>query len=79
MLFRSRCELDQHANLQTWDLVEPLNNVNIVGSRLVFHYKHDASGNIVAHKTRLVVQGFSQAEGIDYNETFSPTAKLSAI
>ena len=45
----------------------------------MFHYKHDASGNIVACKTRLVAQGFSQAEGIDYNETFSPTAKLSAI
>ena len=72
-------ELDQHANLWTWDLVEPPSNVNIVGSRLVFHYKHDTSGNIVVCKTRLVVQGFSQAEDIDYNETFSPTAKLSAI
>ena len=72
-------ELDQHANLQTWDLVGLPNNVNIVGSRLVFHYKHDASGNIIARKTRLVAQSFSQAEGIDYNETFSPTAKLSAI
>ena len=45
----------------------------------MFHYKHDAGGNIIACKTRLVTQGFSQAEGIDYNETFSPTAKLSAI
>jgi Reverse transcriptase (RNA-dependent DNA polymerase) len=45
----------------------------------VFHYKHDASGMVVAHKTRLVAQGFSQAEGIDYNEVFSPTTKLSAI
>jgi Reverse transcriptase (RNA-dependent DNA polymerase) len=44
-----------------------------------FYLKHDASGKIVAHKTRLVTQGFSQAEGINYNEMFSPTAKLSAI
>lgn len=72
-------ELDQYANLHTWDLVKPLDNANIVGSKLVFHYKHDASGKVTAYKTRLVAQGFSQAEGIDYNETFSPTAKLSAI
>ena len=45
----------------------------------MFHYKHDVSGNIIAPKTRLVAQGFSQAEGRDYNETFSPTAELSAI
>jgi Reverse transcriptase (RNA-dependent DNA polymerase) len=72
-------ELDQHATLRTWDLVEPPGGVNIVGSKLVFHYKHDANGNVVAHKTRLVAQGFTQTQGIDYNETFSPTAKLSAI
>jgi Reverse transcriptase (RNA-dependent DNA polymerase) len=71
-------ELDQHPTLRMWDLVEPPDGANIVGSRLVFHYKHDASSN-VAHKTRLVMQGFTQMQGIDYNETFSPTAKLSAI
>jgi hypothetical protein len=71
--------MEQHANLRTWDLVEPPDGVNIVGSKLVFHYKHDANGEVVNRKTRLVAQGFSQAEGIDYNETFSPTAKLSAI
>jgi Reverse transcriptase (RNA-dependent DNA polymerase) len=72
-------ELDQHTPLRTWDLVEPPDGANIVGSRLVFHYKHDVNGNVVAHKTRLVTQGFTQTLGIDYNETFSPTAKLSAI
>jgi hypothetical protein len=72
-------ELGQHATIGTWDLVEPPAGLNIVGSKLVFHYKRDANGKVVAHKTRLVAQGFSQAEGIDYNETFSPTAKLSAI
>jgi hypothetical protein len=74
-----KCELNQHAELRTWDLVEPPGGVNIVGSKLVFHYKHDTNGEIVNLKTRLVTQGFSQAEGIDYNETFSPTTKLSAI
>jgi Reverse transcriptase (RNA-dependent DNA polymerase) len=37
------------------------------------------TGSLVIHKSRVVAQGFSQAEGIDYNETFAPTAKLSTI
>jgi len=41
----------------------------------VLHYKHNAAGNIASRKARLV----AQAKGINYNETFSPTAKLSAI
>ena len=72
-------ELIQHANLRTWDLVEPPDGANIVGSRFVFHYKHDSSGKIAAYKARLIAQGFLQAAGIDYNETFSPTTKLSVV
>ena len=54
-------------------------DTNIIGSKFMLHYKHDDAGNIGSRKARLVAQGFTQAEGIDYNETFSPTAKLSAI
>ena len=72
-------ELEQHVNLRMWDLVEPPDGANIVGSRFVFHYKHDSSGKVAAYKTRLIAQGFSQAAGIDYDETFSPTTKLSTV
>jgi Reverse transcriptase (RNA-dependent DNA polymerase) len=72
-------ELQQHAEVGTWELVEPPKGANIVGSRVVLHYKHDATGSLVSRKSRVVAQGFSQAEGIDYNETFAPTAQLSAI
>ena len=72
-------ELDQHKRMGTWELVKPPDGANIVGSHFIFHYKHDAAGNIVSRKARLVAQGYTQAEGIDYKETFSPTAKLSAI
>ena len=74
-----RKELDQHERMGTWILVEPPPNANIVGSRMVLHYKRNATGHVASRKLRFVVQGFSQAEGIDYNETFAPTAKLSAI
>jgi hypothetical protein len=46
----------------TWVLVDPPDGMNIVGSKFVFHYKHDASGKILAHKTELIALGFSQGE-----------------
>ena len=72
-------ELDLHKELGTWTLVEPPEDANIVGSCLILRYKHDANGTIASRKTRFVAQGFLQAMGIDYNKTFVPTAKLSAI
>jgi len=73
------CKLEQLEQMGAWELVYPPKDANIVGSCFIFHYKHNATGEIASHKVRLVAQGFSQQEGIDYNETFSPTAKLSAI
>ena len=54
-------------------------NVYIVGSQIVLHYKLKKDGSINTCKSRLVAQGFTQWEGIDYNDTFSFTAKLTAI
>jgi len=73
------CELKQLEQMGAWELVDPPKGMNIVGSCFVFHYKHNADGEIASHKVRLVAQGFSQQESINYSETFSPTAKLSAI
>ena len=41
--------------------------------------KQDAHGTIVRNKARLVAQGYSQVEGIDYGETFAPVARLESI
>lgn len=51
----------------------------IVGSKLVFKLKRDEQGNITRHKVRCVAQGFSQVQGIDYNETFSPTVRWATV
>jgi hypothetical protein len=72
-------EMSHHINAGTWELVDPPKGVNIIGSKVVMLYKHGPDGKIIAHKSRFVAQGFSQEAGIDYNETFSPTAKLTAI
>ncbi|KAL7282957.1 LOW QUALITY PROTEIN: hypothetical protein ACG7TL_002375 [Trametes sanguinea] len=63
----------------TYDLVEPPPNANIVGCRFVFRIKRDADGSITQFKARLVAQGYTQMPGVDFNETFAPVAKLSSI
>ena len=45
----------------------------------VYRNKVDEQGNVVRNKARLVAQGFCQAEGIDFDETFAPVARLEAI
>ena len=60
-------------------MITPPPNVNIIGSQIILCYKLDKDGSINTHKSRLVAQGFTQRGGINYNDTFSPTAKLTAI
>ena len=54
-------------------------SINIVGSRWVFKVKRKSDGSIDRFKARLVAQGFTQTHGVDYEEVFSPVARLSAI
>ena len=49
-----------------------------VGGRWVYALK-DGPGETVRHKARYVAKGYSQVEGIDYNETFSPTARMTSV
>ena len=67
-----------HEN-QTWELVPRPVGKNIVGSRWVFKIKRNADGSISRHKARLVAQGFTQEQGIDYDEVFSPVARSATI
>src|SRR6266702_2595793 len=51
---------------------------NVIGSKWVFKAKKDASGKVVRYKARLVAQGFSQVEGVDYFDTYTPVARLTS-
>src|SRR6266702_6193689 len=52
---------------------------NIVGSKWVFCIKRRPDGTIQKYKARVVTQGFTQVEGVDFDETFAPVAKFASL
>ncbi|CAJ2668748.1 unnamed protein product [Trifolium pratense] len=74
-----REELLQFEKNQVWLLVPSPTDHSIIGTRWVFRNKLDEEGKVIRNKARLVAQGYNQQEGIDYDETFAPVARLEAI
>ncbi|KAK1681779.1 hypothetical protein QYE76_042627 [Lolium multiflorum] len=73
-------ELNNFKRNKVWTLVEkPKECRNVIGTKWIFKNKQDEFGNIVRNKERLVAQGFSQVEGIDFGETYAPVARLESI
>ena len=72
-------ELNQFQRNDVWDLVPKPQHKNIIGTKWVFRNKLNEQGEVTRNKARLVAQGYSQQEGIDYSETFAPVARLEAI
>jgi hypothetical protein len=64
---------------QTWTLVEPPKNQQVIDNRWVYKIKRNEDGSVQKYKARLVARGFRQVAGIDYNETFSPVTKFDSI
>ena len=72
-------ELNQFKRNDVWDLVPKPQQKNIIRTKWVFRNKLNEQDDVVRNKARLVAQGYSQQEGIDYTKTFAPIARLEAI
>jgi hypothetical protein len=71
-------ELNNFKRNKVWSLVERPKQ-NIVGTKWVFHNKQDEFGVVTRNKVRLVAKGYSQVEGLNFEETFAPVARLESI
>ena len=74
-----QAELGEFERNKVWRLIPTPPDVSVVGLKWVFRNKLDKEGNVVRNKARLVVKGYFQQEGIDYEETFAPVARLEAV
>ncbi|GJX51587.1 putative ribonuclease H-like domain-containing protein [Tanacetum coccineum] len=72
-------ELLQFKLQKVWTLVDLSNGKRVVGTKWVYRNKKDERGIMIKNKARLVAQGYTQEEGIDYDEVFAPVARIEAI
>jgi hypothetical protein len=72
-------ELNNFTRNQVWELVERPKNYNVIGIKWVFRNKQNEDGIAVRNKARLVAQGYTQVEGLDFGETYASVARLEEI
>ncbi|GJW90982.1 retrovirus-related pol polyprotein from transposon TNT 1-94 [Tanacetum coccineum] len=72
-------DLNEFERLGVWELVPRPNKVMVVTLKWIYKVKLDELGGILKNKARLVARGYHQEEGIDFEESFSPVARLEAI
>ena len=74
-----RQEYNTFIKTNVWELVPLPLNVKAIWSKWHFPNKYDSEGDVTKHKARFVAKGYSQQQGIDYKDTYSPTTRLSTI
>nr|GEZ87746.1 copia protein [Tanacetum cinerariifolium] len=72
-------EPHQFIRLDVWELVSSLNGIKPLTLKWLFKNKHDEENTVIRNKTRLVVRGYRQEEGIDFEESFALVAQMEAI
>lgn len=64
---------------RVWEIVPRPEDESVITSNWIYKIKHAADGSIDKYKARFVARALSQLEGIDYEETFAPTARYTTI
>ncbi|GJR41026.1 retrovirus-related pol polyprotein from transposon TNT 1-94 [Tanacetum coccineum] len=75
-LFSMQEDLNEFEHLEVWELVPRPNKVMVITLKWTYKVKLDELGGILKNKAQLVARGYRQEEGIDFEEYFSPVARL---
>nr|GEX26429.1 hypothetical protein [Tanacetum cinerariifolium] len=72
-------ELHQFDRLDVWELVDRPLCTNVINLKWLWKNKRDKENTVIRNKSRLVVKGYAQKEGVDFEESFAPVARLEAV
>ncbi|GJT68287.1 retrovirus-related pol polyprotein from transposon TNT 1-94 [Tanacetum coccineum] len=72
-------EIHEFNRLNVWELVPPPDSAMIIALKWIYKVKLDEYGDVLKNKARLVAKRFRQEEGLDFEESFAPVARLEAI
>ncbi|GJS51368.1 retrovirus-related pol polyprotein from transposon TNT 1-94 [Tanacetum coccineum] len=72
-------EIHEFDRLKVWELVPRLDYVMVIGLKWIYKVKLDEYGDVLKNKARLVAKGYRQEEGLDFEESFAPVARIKAI
>ncbi|GJT15939.1 retrovirus-related pol polyprotein from transposon TNT 1-94, partial [Tanacetum coccineum] len=72
-------ELHQFNRLQVWELIDKPFGKNVIKLKWLWKNKKDEDHTVIRNKARLVAKGYAQEEGIDFEESFAPVARLEAV
>nr|GEW84069.1 hypothetical protein [Tanacetum cinerariifolium] len=72
-------ELYQFDRLDVWELVDRPLCKNVINMKWIWKNKRDEDNTVIRNKSRLVAKGYAQKEGIDFEESFAPVARLEAV
>jgi len=69
-------ELEKIEKNNTWELVSRPKDKNVIGTKWIFKNKLNENGEVIRNNVRLVCKGCAQQEGIHFEETFAPVARI---